>query len=229
MLLLAVRHAQSLGNLDPSVGLNPSLSPLGIRQAEALADRLSCAGMSAIYSSPFQRCIETAAPIAGKLGIPIHIRPDIAEYHHRGATDVSDHGLPQIEQLTTEAIGPCPDWREAFTWPSVNEALADLVRRTRAFADFLKARWTRPEDTVLVISHGSPIARLIDAWLSPKPGPSFRFIIDNAALCSLRFHCGVSSLICLNEHSHLIGLPVPAMSNFNEDGLPKPLPPSPYW
>ena len=113
----------------------------------------------------------------------------------------------------------------------MDEPLPEMIRRMRALAVYLKSRWQGEEDAVVVISHGSPIARLIDGWLTDPgpPGPSFRFIIDNAAVSALRFHKGVSSLVCLNDVSHLVGMPAPAMANYREDGSIKPAPPSSYW
>ena len=79
------------------------------------------------------------------------------------------------------------------------------------------------------MSHGSPVARLIEAWLTDRPGPWFRFTIDNGAVAALRHHDGVSTLVCLNEISHLRGLPLPDGSNFLADGGVKPSPASAYW
>ena len=81
----------------------------------------------------------------------------------------------------------------------------------------------------MLVSHGSPIARLVEAWLTDQPGPWFRFTIDNAAVSAFRYHEGVSSLVCLNEISHLRGLPSPSRANFREDGSIKPIPPNGYW
>ncbi len=231
MLLFAVRHAESLANIDKSAGLNAALSLLGERQTQALVDRFAARPLKAVYSSPYLRCIQTARPIAERLGLPVRIRPDLAEFHHlpRGAS--ADTELPPIDVLLRHQMGlsPCPDWAESFDWPAVDESADQLVRRMQRLESYLKSRWTDENDAVLIISHGSPIARLVDAWLTNQPGPSFRFIIDNAALTALRYHAGVSSLICLNETSHLAGLPAPAASNFDQDGLPKAVPPSGYW
>ncbi|HVP13444.1 MAG TPA: hypothetical protein VMV94_19885 [Phycisphaerae bacterium] len=51
-----------------------------------------------------------------------------------------------------------------------------------------KARWLAPDNVVILIGHGSPIARLIEAWLTDdQPGASLRFTIDNAAVAALRY------------------------------------------
>ncbi|MBX3394036.1 MAG: histidine phosphatase family protein [Phycisphaerae bacterium] len=231
MLLIAARHAESIANVDRSAGLNSLLSPLGRQQATALCERIRSQRLSAIYCSPFARCIETAAPIAEALDMPIRIRPDLAEFHHLQPGTVTDAGLPLPEELlaSDSRLIRCPDWPGELEWTPIDESHENLILRIRRLAGYLKTRWQAPGDVVLVISHGSPIARLIDAWLSPSPGPSFRFIIDNAGLSALRFHQEISSLICLNECSHLVGLPVAAASNFAPGGIPKAIPPSDYW
>lgn len=232
MLLLAVRHAESRANVDKSAGLDAELTALGHQQAAAIASRLQNAPLKAIYSSPFRRCIQTAQPIAELLGMPVRIRPDIAEFHHlpKGTTQ-QPHPIPSIDELLLAQSGldRCADWKDEFTWPGLDESVDQLITRMQSFQSYIKSRWNSEEDIVLIISHGSPIARLIDTWLTNTRGPSFRFIIDNAALTALRFHSEIGSLICLNEASHLVGLAPPAAANYTANGLPKPIPPSAYW
>lgn len=55
MLLLYVRHGDPIYNPD-------SLTPLGRRQAEAVAHRLALYGVNKIYSSTSVRARETAQP-----------------------------------------------------------------------------------------------------------------------------------------------------------------------
>lgn len=248
MLAYVIRHAESHFNVDPAAGLNSSLTPRGLRQAAAVARRLKPVAISAIYASPFDRCLQTAAALAeGRPNIPVFIRPELWEYHHVPSGSRVDTGLGGIDEVIARfpIAKSCPDCSSAMDWPAVDESRESMLQRTRAMADFLKARWTGPDDTVVVISHGSPIARLIEAWLTDIPGPSFRFVIENAALTALRHEPapdgstpGVRSLICLNDITHLQGagpahnphdLLSPTSSNFNADGTVKPRRASSYW
>ena len=68
MLFFYVRHA------DP-IYVPDSLTPLGTRQAEALAKRLSVYGLDKIYSSPSQRAIDTAKPTCEILKKDMEIVP----------------------------------------------------------------------------------------------------------------------------------------------------------
>jgi 2,3-bisphosphoglycerate-dependent phosphoglycerate mutase len=72
-----VRHAHSDYGPDEMRGL----SDAGRRQAERVADFLDRQDVSAIFSSPYSRAIETVKPFAGRRGLAIHIDPDLRERH----------------------------------------------------------------------------------------------------------------------------------------------------
>src|SRR6185503_4326395 len=54
-------------------GMDPPLSEPGVRRADALAHVLRDAGISAIYSTHWKRCKDTAVPLAKLLGDSITI------------------------------------------------------------------------------------------------------------------------------------------------------------
>ncbi|HKQ46646.1 MAG TPA: histidine phosphatase family protein [Phycisphaerae bacterium] len=212
MLVYLVRHAHSLANAGEDEGLNSGLSPLGMRQVDALTRRFADTQFTAVYSSPFRRCLETALPIAALHLEPVRLRQEIFEFH--GLTSVSgiESGLPGVEELVGHHPGrvvACPDCDGPIYWPALDEPFEAMVARAQAFAAYLKGRWRGEKDKVLVVGHGSPIARLIEAWLTDRPGPAFQFVIDNATVHLLRFRGGVSSLLQLNDTSHLTGLIAP--------------------
>lgn len=64
--VILVRHAEKA-----DASRDPALSEDGKTRAEALAERLSEAGISAIYCSEYQRTRATAGPLAARLKIPI--------------------------------------------------------------------------------------------------------------------------------------------------------------
>lgn len=229
MLTYAVRHAESLTNAGQDSGLNAELSALGKRQVEALVGRFASTRLSAIYSAPFLRSIQTAIPIAQALSLPVRLRPELCEHHHLEPGTPVKLNLDAIDAIVRRHPGviPCPDHRGPFVWAPADEPTPEVIARTRSFAAFLKNRWQDPADTAMLISHGSPVARLVEAWLTDQPGPWLRFVIENAAVTALRYHEGVSSLLCLNERSHLRGLPVPRKANLRDDGSVNPAPASP--
>src|SRR5947209_18494783 len=85
--LLLVRHGESApfvaerpfalvdGHADPE------LAPEGRRQAELLADRLADESIDAIYVTTLQRTVQTAAPLAARLGIEPRVEANLREVH----------------------------------------------------------------------------------------------------------------------------------------------------
>ena len=113
--LFIVRHADAIPEEDEIIpsGIYDDLplSRTGRKQAQALAERLSGLSFDAIYSSPLRRCLETAAPLAERLGMT----PIIAE------------GLKEIKLGN---IRPLPDDSHdlAALTKALQERQLDIVR-----------------------------------------------------------------------------------------------------
>ena len=81
-LLLLIRHGENdyskkrrLPGQQPGIHLNER----GLEQAAALAESLKVLPIRAIYSSPLERAVETAAPLAAALGLEIMPRPELMD------------------------------------------------------------------------------------------------------------------------------------------------------
>lgn len=59
---------------------DPGLSARGHDQAHALAAALAAEPFAAVYCSPQQRALETAAPLAKELGLELQVRNGLAEF-----------------------------------------------------------------------------------------------------------------------------------------------------
>src|SRR5438552_18918220 len=83
--LFIVRHADAIPDEDEIIpsGIYDDLplSRIGREQAQALAERLSSLSFDAIYSSPLRRCLETAAPLAGRMALTPITVPALKEVH----------------------------------------------------------------------------------------------------------------------------------------------------
>lgn len=224
MLVYLVRHAESLTNARESKSLNPALSSLGMQQVERVTRRLAAVEVAAVYSSPFERCLATAIPIAAGGEVRVRLRPELHECYHLPRGKRVENDLSELDEILKDhpSLERCPDYEGAWDWPAHDESSDELGDRMRLFADYLKARWGKSDAAVVVVSHGSPISRLVHGWLAEGTCPSFRYVIDNATISALRFHDGVSTLACLNEASHLVGLSAPEIANYNPDGSIKP-------
>lgn len=79
--LYIARHGQTVDNLENRIQghTDSPLTELGVRQAEAIADRLASESFAAIYSSDLGRAVRTAEVIASRQGLPINTTPLLRE------------------------------------------------------------------------------------------------------------------------------------------------------
>ncbi len=80
--LYLIRHGQALSAVQKTIG-NTELSPLGIKQAERLRDRLAATGEIAadvLIASTMLRAKQTAEIIAPAFGLPILFDSEVEEW-----------------------------------------------------------------------------------------------------------------------------------------------------
>jgi|SRR5579864_1522904 len=78
--MLLIRHA-SAGDRSRWTGddRHRPLDDQGRRQARALVELLSAVPVERILSSPYDRCVQTVAPLAAERGLPIELREELGE------------------------------------------------------------------------------------------------------------------------------------------------------
>ena len=89
MTSVLLRHA-SAGDPDHWDGpdhLRP-LDKRGRRQADELVELLRPFGLRRVVSSPYVRCVDTVAPLAAALGVPVEEDERLAEGAGSGADDL---------------------------------------------------------------------------------------------------------------------------------------------
>ena len=87
--LYLIRHGQALSAVRRTIG-NTELSPLGIKQAEHLRDRLAATGEIAadvLIASTLLRAKQTAEIIAPALGLPILFDSEVEEWRDGAAEE----------------------------------------------------------------------------------------------------------------------------------------------
>lgn len=167
MRLLLLRHGQTHGNtagaLDTAApGLD--LTDLGRRQAEAAARALADRPVQQIYVSTLVRTHQTAAPLAGLLGLeprPLDGLREIAAGDFEMGTD---------ETAIGGYIGTVADWIEGrydVRMPGGESGHEFLARYDAAVAEIHEWSRTSGHDRVLLVSHGAAIR----TWISARvPG-----------------------------------------------------------
>jgi probable phosphoglycerate mutase len=177
--LLLVRHGESIPARDdqpfPLVDGHgdPELDPRGHEQAERVADRLEHEDVSAIYVTTLQRTVQTAAPLAARLGIEPRVEPDLREvYLGEWEGTFRKHvaeGHPIAQQMYVQGR-----WDVI---PGAEPADAFAARVRRAITRIAAAH---RDQTVVVVSHGGTIGQILTMATESRP---FAFVgSDNGAI-----------------------------------------------
>ncbi|MET9803967.1 bifunctional RNase H/acid phosphatase [Streptomyces sp. NPDC006368] len=181
-----------------SGGTDPELSPVGLRQADAVASALAARGtVQEIVSSPLLRTRQTAEAVAARLGLEVRIDDGLRE---------TDFGA--WEGLTfAEVRERYPDdlnaWlASAKSAPTGGESFAATARRVAATRDRLTSLYAGR--TVLLVTHVSPIKTLVRLALGAPPESLFRMELSAASLSVVAYYQdGNASVRLLNDTSHL--------------------------
>ena len=100
MQLLLVRHALPLRS-EAGQGSDPELSEAGVEQANRLPEALKRFPVARVVSSPQRRALQTAAPVAEALGLPIDVDDRLAEYdrdleHYTPIEEASEEDIARL-------------------------------------------------------------------------------------------------------------------------------------
>jgi len=159
--LLLIRHGENdflrKGRLPgrlPDIHLNKH----GREQAAALAESLKAAPIRAIYSSPLERAVETAEPLAQALGLAIQVRPGLLD------TDVGEW-----EGLHLKKLRKLPLWKQVQELPSQvrfpgGESFLELQERLVREIDAIR-RAHKQKDLLVVVFHADPIKLVLAHFL----------------------------------------------------------------
>jgi len=199
---LLLRHGQTPMSVQKRyAGLSPKtdapLTDTGVRQAVAAAKRLASAGIDAIVASPLQRTVRTAEEVAAVTGVPVLTDEGFRETNFgawEGLTfaEVREHWP---SELTTWLADPsvAPPGGESFN--QVSERVTAALHRILA---------ERAHQTVLIVSHVTPIKTLVAAALLAPPAALYRMHLDVAALCEIDWYAdGPAILRSFNDTAHL--------------------------
>ena len=175
------------------------LTGLGEKQAAAAAARLAGRKVDAIVSSPLRRARQTADAVAAATGVPVSVEDGLMEV---------DFG--EWEGLTfAEARERWPE--EMTAWladpslaPPGGESFDGAAARVGPALDRVLA--AHPAESVVVVSHVTPIKTVICRAMLAPPAAMFRFHLDLASLTEIDwFADGPVLLRSLNDTAHLAG------------------------
>jgi len=150
--MIVLRHCQSEFNLhftrtrrDPGI-IDAPLTEAGLHRAAELAGELSGETISRIIVSPYRRALQTVAPTAARLGLPVTVTSLVGE---RGAF-ACDIGSPRSDLERDWPMHDFSSLDEAW-WPASGESEASVEARAAQFRAEMAALPDWRE--ALVVSH----------------------------------------------------------------------------
>ena len=173
------------------------LSDEGREQATKAAEYLASRYRpDVVYTSPLQRCRDSAAALTGRVGLP-------APLVEPGFTD-TDYGLWQ-GRLATEVAQEEPvlhaQWRETpdrVRFPH-GESLADVAARATAGLSTLVSR--HEGKTIVAYSHDSVLRVLLLSTMGAPLGAYHRLEIDPCSLSELHCEPALIRIVRINERT----------------------------
>ena len=195
--ILLIRHGENdyvatgrLAGRLPGILLNEN----GKKQAGEIADKFGKAPIKGIYSSPLERCVETAQPLADRLNFPVVLREGLLEIDFGGWQDRTLKQLRRRKLWNTVQNNPArmqfPDG-ETFV-----EAQCRIVKELETLG-----KDHRPKDLIACFSH-SDLIRLAVAYYIGTPLDLFqRIAIFPGSVSTL--HIGESGVRVINVNQSI--------------------------
>ena len=200
MRLVIVRHGESEWNrIGRYQGQSDApLSALGLRQAEALAGRLSDEPLDIIFTSPLQRAAKTAEAIARHHPeIPFVSESALLEIHHGDW-----QGLLTDEVVTRYGAG-LREWRLHPTRAQMpgGESFSNILKRVLDFKDRLCQEYSSRD--VLISTHDVVVKILVADALGMNMDRINRIWVTNASISVIEYGDDLPYLVSLSEACHL--------------------------
>jgi len=192
--LIIVRHGRPNRVEGVDGTADPSLTDVGLEQANAVADYLSDRNIDLIVSSPMLRARQTAQPLVEKLGMDLVIVDDLVEIDKD-----SDTYLPMEE---VKAKGG-DEWQAIVDDPDSMHGDVDI----EAFAD----RVYRAFEQIIADNSGKTVVAFCHAMVTMcylqrtlGYGDRYGLRIDYASITRIQAsRAGVRSVRSVNETMHL--------------------------
>ena len=179
--ILLARHGETDWN---AVGrwqghTDRALTERGRRQAVELAERLANDEIDAVYSSDLLRAVETAEPVAKRLGLPLQTLPELREVDvgtWAGLTrdEVAERFPDGFRRWSEWQTG----WEDGETYDEMGERVVGAI---------LRLAGEHPGERILVVSHGGAIRALhaAAAGIDIATFRQLRQVVENARVTSI--------------------------------------------
>ncbi|MBK1699687.1 histidine phosphatase family protein [Thiococcus pfennigii] len=168
-----LRHGETLGGARFRGVQDDQLSPAGWAQMRAAVAE---GAWERILTSPARRCAAFGEDLAGRLGVPLEVWPevgerDFGEWEGRSAAEIP---IEDLSRFWADPVGYTPPGAEPF---------AALQARTLVAWRRLRAQ---DAERLLLITHGGIIRVLLGAVLGMPPSHLLFLEVPHACLSRLR-------------------------------------------
>lgn len=194
--LLLIRHGENdyvktgrMAGRLPGVHLNER----GQKQAQALGEALKDVPIKAIYSSPLERAMETATPIANARKLQIIQEPDVLE------TDIGKWQGKSWKVLRLLKV-----WKivqnspSRFRFPD-GESFPEMQTRISNALERMIKKHNKPQDIIVVVFHADPIKLAVSHFVGLPLDHFQRLSCDTGSLTMLHVGESGANLIKLNQ------------------------------
>ena len=192
-LVLLLRHGQADFDHGRLAGRTPGvhLSERGREEARALAERLRPVRLNAIYSSPLERCLQTAEAVADGRRLDVHVEEGVKEV---------DFGSWQGRPYKT--LAKTSIWRQVQLVPSQasfpgGESVRDLQERCVDAVERIRTR--HGKGIVAVASHADAIKVTAAHYLGMHLDLFQRIVIPTASVTAIAFGDGFPRILRLGD------------------------------
>jgi probable phosphoglycerate mutase len=186
-LVLLIRHGLTDHTGKRLTGWTPDihLSKVGRAQAEALVERLAAIPVGAVYSSPLERCMETAKPLAAARKLRVRPAKNVGEVRYGDWT-----GKPLAQLARTKLWKTVQQNPSNARFPN-GESLLEVQERAVAAVESIAAE--HPKQAVAVFSHGDPIRLLVAHYAGIHADLFQRLVVAPASVSAIAVSLGTDS------------------------------------
>lgn len=195
-ILLLIRHGENeyvktgkLAGRLPGVHLNEK----GQKQAAALGEALKDVPLKAIYSSPLERAMETAAPIADSHKLVIQQEPDLM-----------DTNIGKWQGKSWKLLALKKEWKIVQNAPSrfrfpEGESFPECQLRIANVLERVIKKHNKPQDIIAVVFHADPIKLAVAHFLGMPLDHFQRLGCDTGSLTAIHAREAGANLVKLNQ------------------------------
>jgi probable phosphomutase (TIGR03848 family) len=187
--ILLIRHGQTptTGKVLPGRAPDLHLADAGRAQAKVVTERLAGLDITALYSSPLERAVETAAPIGEAFGLEAVIEPGLLE------CDFGEWTGAELSELY-----PLPEWATVQRAPSTfrfpgGESFPEMQYRIVSAIE--RIRTAHEGKTIVCVSHADPIKAAVAYALGTHLDLFQRIVISPCSVSAIAFAPGQAPVV----------------------------------